>query len=202
MLNMHVRILCLLLAVLSCSAQTRSHSAPGSELSFNYVPAVLAQYLSLTDGQIASFNQAIAAAYGQRLSITQSILDLQTQLHKAIAGSMPDPAQIGNLYLQIASQQTALANVSKQLSTQLSAAPSSDQEAKVKALQDAQSLQTAICAAQTAGLLPSIATGPGGGVSALPTILSGVATFSTSCAIAIVPTATMRNGDFSPSPAP
>lgn len=189
--------------MLPCLAQPRSGGTPAPPVAplLNYVPAVLSQYLSLTDSQVASFDQAIGASQGQRVSITMAILGLQTQLSKAAAASTPDPAQIGNLYLQIASQQTMLTNVTTQLNSQLNATLSSDQQAKVKALQDAQSLQPAICAAQTVGLLSP--TVPDAGF-VLPTppgiLLSGFAAFTMSCGMVSVPTAAMRSGNFSPAP--
>ncbi len=201
MFSMHVRILCFLLAILPCLAQPRTRDTSGSNTLPNYVPAVLTQYLALSDSQVNSFDQAIGASQGQRVSITMAILGLQTQLSKAAAASTPDPAQIGNLYLQIASQQTALTNVTTQLNSQLNATLSSDQQAKVKALEDAQSLQPTICAAQTVGLLSPVVPGAG---FVLPTppgiLLSGFAAFTTSCGMVSVPTATMRNGNFSPAP--
>jgi hypothetical protein len=181
-------------------AQPRTRDTSGSDTLPNYIPAVLSQYLSLTDSQITSFDQAIGASQGQRVSITMAILGLQTQLSKAVAASTPDPAQIGKLYLQIASQQTALANVTTQLNSELNATLSFDQQAKVKALQDAQSLQPTICAAQTVGLLSSTAPGAGFVLPTPPGILLSAYSFTMSCAMVSVPTATMRNGNFSPAP--
>ncbi|MBY0508089.1 MAG: periplasmic heavy metal sensor [Bryobacteraceae bacterium] len=121
----------------------------------------LKNYLGLTDTQLASLRQARTDAFAQAKPEMKANSEKARELRAEMSKANPDPNTVGRLMTEMKQSRAQRESNQGQLREKSLAVLSEAQKAKLKALEDAASLQDAVREARMSGLL----TAPAGGDS-------------------------------------
>jgi hypothetical protein len=203
-----------ILAVFALCASGAWAQSTGA-IAFGF-PAQLAQYLGLSESQvtgITGLKSQLASFQAAKLS---RIATLQVEIVQESSKPAPDAMSLGARYLEMLNLQREIQSQQKLTVDQAQALLTADQKAKLATLQSALTLYPTACAAVDQNLIafPNTLTGVLG-TSPFPTSvipasrLTGVSSYAplilgtpVSPCITTVPTAVIRNGDFSGTVSP
>ena len=118
-------------------------------------PAVVAAFLGLTASQAAQFGGLLGQSQAALGGLQQQIAALQAQLDSLVSEPNPDPAAIGNLFLQIHALGQQVAQTIQSFQSQFAALLTAEQAQKVQAVTQAAQLQPVVGAFVALNLAPA-----------------------------------------------
>lgn len=118
-------------------------------------PAVVASFLQFTDAQAAQFGGLVDQFQATLRGLEEQIAARQAHLEALLSQPHPDPAIVGNMFLQIHALQQQVAQAVQGFQSQFAALLTDEQRQKVQAVTQASQLQPVVGAFVALNLVPA-----------------------------------------------
>jgi hypothetical protein len=127
--------------------------APATKCATSQFPIDVREYFNITDSQVSAFLSARASYNDYSHRQQNRIADLQVQIRDETAKAAPDPNALGMLYIQLEAINQEMSMQAARYTKAAQAVLSTDQTAKLTALQSTVALQSAAYQAMTCNIV-------------------------------------------------